>query len=85
MKYIAGWNLPGCLPDTAEPLPRFDTWNLARDFLLDEFHRLEIEESDSDVRAVAATAADKLDVAPHGEDWVYPVGVCNYWIECVRT
>lgn len=34
--YTAGWNLPGCLPDTTEPLPEFDSVQEALQYLLEE-------------------------------------------------
>ena len=36
--FIAGWNMPGCLPDTAEPLPEFDNTVEAWEYIIDEIN-----------------------------------------------
>ena len=36
--FVAGWNMPGYLPDTAEPLPEFDTTEEAWEYLIDEIN-----------------------------------------------
>ena len=36
--FVAGWNMPGCLPDTAEPLPEFDNTVEAWEYLIDEIN-----------------------------------------------
>jgi len=33
-KWIAGWNMPGCLPDA--PPQSFDNWEDARTYIIDE-------------------------------------------------
>ena len=37
--YVAGWNAPGYLPDTDEPLPEFDTFEEAVAYLVQQVDR----------------------------------------------
>ncbi len=41
--FIAGWNMPGCLPDTAEPLPEFDNTVEAWEYIADEIGTCQAE------------------------------------------
>lgn len=43
--FIAGWNMPGCLPDTAEPLPEFDNTVEAWEYIVDEIERAADDET----------------------------------------
>lgn len=47
MKWVAGWNMPGYLPDTVE---EFDSFADAREFIIDELTNLIDFEEDSDLR-----------------------------------
>ena len=44
-KYVAGWNMPGCLPE-AEPA-EFDSFDEAREYIQEEFRR-RADDCDSD-------------------------------------
>lgn len=72
-KYVAGWNQPGCLPDTADPLPEFDSFDEAADYILEEASR---HAEDADLPALDADLA-RRDLAETGHFWL---GGEIYWV-----
>ena len=46
MTYTAGWNIPGCLPDTTEDAATFDTFNEAVAYLAQEAERFWDQDQD---------------------------------------
>jgi hypothetical protein len=57
IKYLAGWNVPGCMPE--EPFAEFDTFNEAREHIVNEIEKLidDLLVGDCPVTAAQATKA----------------------------
>lgn len=64
--WTAGWNQPGCLPDTSGPLPEFDSWKEAQQFLLSELDAR--EEEQEDIYTTATLMAAWFDLLNAEED-----------------
>lgn len=85
--YIAGWNLPGCLPDN--PPAAFDNEKAARDYMRDTFRRFAAESWGGKTAAEFDKFADDMEF--HGDAamgngdsyWDGPDGMV-YFIECVE-
>lgn len=87
--YIAGWNLPGCLPDS--PPAAFDNEKAARDYMCSEFRRFAQETFEggdiigADKFAMFADMMEFHGDAAMGKGdsyWDGPDGLV-YFIECV--
>lgn len=76
-KYIAGWNLPGCIPEM-EPA-EFDTLEEARDFLLEEINWAYAPDDPTDPSLWAAVR-DEIHNKPEESPWNTPDGYV-WWIE----
>ncbi len=59
VQYIAGWNTPGCLPDSAEELPRFDTREDAVAYLVENVDRFWDEDYEMGFQDVKLLADEK--------------------------
>lgn len=84
--YVAGWNMPGYLPESVpEAFPDFDS---ARAYLDGTLERLESDPDECDGTAIEAGAARNyfasalVPPAP-GEEMGTQVGTCVYWVQCV--
>lgn len=73
--WVAGWNLPGCLPEM-EPAG-FETWEEARDFIVEELGRYDDEPGADDARRIAEWLEES---AGENEDMGQQVGGLVYWI-----
>jgi hypothetical protein len=75
-KFYAGWNTPGCLPET--PYEEFDTFEDAREYLVDALKRFEDDEATEDNEAGAEAfchAAEDVNLwAPGDSGWVIYAG-----------
>ena len=75
--WVAGWNMPGCLPEM-DPA-RFDDWEDASAFIRAELETLEPNEwAEIDVAAYALSEWDKEPVNDHRLILIFPY---LYWIE----
>ena len=76
VRYCAGWNMPGYLPDTCDPLPRFASDEDARQYLIDAIERAADEaETDDEANALALFAEDinltRGEVGAYGPDGLF--------------
>ena len=82
--WIAGWNLPGYMPDN-EPAG-FSTWNDARDYISEELREYAdlFEEDNHNAIIEEADALDNLDDA-HNAAWGVNAGQFYWWIEAAES
>jgi antirestriction protein len=81
--FVAGWNMPGYMPDS-EPCA-FETWDDARDHLVDELsreidHLVDLEAPTGDHDA----ALERLNALADGGEFGETVGQYHYWISAVE-
>lgn len=84
MLYVAGWNMPGYMPDS-EPA-RFQTWEDARDYLAEEMDRAaeslgDLPESALECETLAASAIRMRAIAENAAGYGETIGSYHYWIE----
>jgi hypothetical protein len=87
--WVAGWNIPGCLPDSADDPNTFDSFRSARDYIAEELERL-LDQADivddahhvyDDPRPEIRKALGEARTATEN----FSVFVCgyNYWVDFV--
>lgn len=83
--YTAGWNMPGCLPDTDGPLPEFDTLAEAWAYLADEIARDAAEvdgapysQADFDILTFDAASIDRT------RPGAFHLAGLEYWVHAAE-
>ena len=80
MKWIAGWNLPGCLPEMEPQEFAADQYATARAFLADELRYLADSVESDDLSAEYAEIAASVSAQTSSFSITAPDGYV-YWIE----
>lgn len=75
--FMAGWNLPGCLPEF-EP-ERFDSFAAAREYILDALEELACSLHDEEIIAEVERAS--MDAGTMEEPFYVTAWHYNFWVE----
>lgn len=79
MNYIAGWNMPGYLPEVTPWIT--DNYNDAVEYLLDEMARYsETLDNDSDYDEYLGAVSSVESARASGVEVFVALGDCTYWV-----